>query len=216
MQKFGVYDDEVMLKKYDSNEKEIVFIPMHHIGTENFYNDVELKIDSLKKMQFHFYIEGVAAKVIDDSILRKFRKLTRNPIAKEGYKKNLDSIFGAKLKLRKKIVDQPSFNELGIDSIYGENVDLSLDLLIENYENDYGAVILENCDFETSVYEKSTCYDKKISAENSENLMLNYRNDNILRRIDQEKKKKIAIIYGKGHLKGIARGLLDRGYVEDK
>ena len=46
----GVYDDNIQLSKVTNEEKEVIFFPMHHLGTAPFYNDVKTKIDSLKKI----------------------------------------------------------------------------------------------------------------------------------------------------------------------
>lgn len=41
LQKQGIYDDDVSIKKMKYKEKEIIFLPMHHAGTEKFYTNVE-------------------------------------------------------------------------------------------------------------------------------------------------------------------------------
>lgn len=39
----GIYDEEIHLTKKVFNQKELVFMGMHHIGTPSFYDDVSKK-----------------------------------------------------------------------------------------------------------------------------------------------------------------------------
>ncbi|MEG1592522.1 hypothetical protein [Chryseobacterium sp.] len=56
-------------------EKEIIFLPMHHAGTEKFYTNVENKIDSLNKLNYFFFTEKVSMNNSDKLELMKFRKI---------------------------------------------------------------------------------------------------------------------------------------------
>ena len=49
LQRKGFFSDKIYLSKMANQNKEIVFIPMSHLGTKEFYKDVKFKIDSLKK-----------------------------------------------------------------------------------------------------------------------------------------------------------------------
>lgn len=74
LQKQGIYDD-VSIKKMKYKEKEIIFLPMHHAGTEKFYTNVENKIDSLNKLNYFFFTEKVSMNNSDKLELMKFRKI---------------------------------------------------------------------------------------------------------------------------------------------
>ncbi|OUS13886.1 hypothetical protein A9Q93_08870 [Nonlabens dokdonensis] len=49
LEKIGVFEDKVEIQQIKHKNKEILFIGMHHIGREEFYNDVGYKVDSLQK-----------------------------------------------------------------------------------------------------------------------------------------------------------------------
>lgn len=87
IKKYGFYDDrlgqvEVLTKK----NQEIVLIPMKHIGTPKFYENVSHLIDSLNTEGFYYYLEGIGTKTNDsstlDTIARKWRKITNLPLAR--------------------------------------------------------------------------------------------------------------------------------------
>jgi hypothetical protein len=214
LEKKGIYDEKVKIVSFKSDDKEVLFIPMVHIGTEAFYNDVKIKIDSLKKLNYFFYFELVKANVSNDTLLRKSVKLTKIPIQKEGYKPTIDSIFKAKnIKLKKEIISQPSYEIFGLDDVNSKNVDLSLEEMINYYEKNYHKIKLESCDFENSIYETPKC-PLKITKEVKNDVMVNSRNNKVLNELSKESKSKIVIIYGKNHLDGIKKGMLTSGFIE--
>ena len=212
LEKTGVYNKSIKLTKLQSNSKEVVFFPMRHIGVEEFYNDTEKKIDSLKKIDYYFFLETVNVSLYDTITLRKFRKLKGMPISKPslGYMYLIDSVY--KFKLKKKIIDQPSYIKLGVDSLCGKRVDLDLKDITDAYESDYGEIKLESCDYKTPFYEKSTCNDKKVDNKIINSLILTLRNKKIVNEVLQHKSKKIAIIYGAEHFVEIKAALLSNGF----
>jgi len=208
----GYYDDKINIAKLIKGKNEVVFIPMHHFGTELFYKDVKSKIDSLKKIGFYFYYEKVNFNLSDTTTLMKYKKIHGFPISKDngGYMYLIDSIY--KFKLKKKLINQPSYVELGVESTNGKNVDVTLKEMINFYENKYGIIKLELCDYRTSIYEKSICKDKIIDEKNKDDAILNFRNKHILEELKNDYHPKIAIIYGAGHFIGIKEELLKLGY----
>ena len=213
-QNLGVYEDRAELVKTTNSSKEIVFIPMKHLGTPVFYSNVKKKVDSLTSKGFFFYAEGVKSDASDDIGFRKFRKITGQPTSKHGYKYLLDSVVGKefKVKLKKEIIDQPTYHALGVDSLNVENVDASLTQIINYYEGKYGEILLQDCDFVNDATEKTTCKDKKVKKEIKDDLMTHFRNEIVLKEIDIETRNKIVIIYGEAHIPGIIEGLKERGY----
>lgn len=214
LEKKGLYDEKAKILSFKSNEKEVVFIPMIHVGTESFYKDVKLKIDSLSNLNYFFYFELIEAELAKDTFIRKFIKLTEIPIQKDGYKPAIDSIFKANnIKLKKELISQPSYEYFGLDSNNSKNVDLSLVELVNYFEKKYYPIELEKCDYEISIYEKPKC-PLKLTKEVRDDVMLTPRNNKVLNELNIDAKNKIVIIYGKGHLKGIKVGLLENGYIE--
>ena len=211
----GVYDDTVKLSKVSDDEKEIVFIPMHHVGTSLFYADVRKKIDSLKQEGYFFYTELVKSDKKDTSTIRKMIKLTGIPFSKDktpGYKNFIDSIYKGRVKLKKEIIDQPSNSGFGLDSTNSKKVDVTSKEIIDYYEKKYGNIILEPCDFEKSFYEKTNCKSKTITKKAKDDAILDFRNANVVNTILKDSHKKIAIIYGANHFKGIKEALVKQGF----
>jgi hypothetical protein len=212
LEKMGVFDSKIHLTEIKNEAKEVIFFPMKHIANEEFYNDTKYKIDSLKKLGYYFFYESINVLIDDTITLRKFRKLKGMPISKPslGYMYLIDSVY--KFKLKKKIIDQPKYNTLGIDSFSGKRVDLNLRDIITAYESRYGEIKLEPCDFETSVYKKSACNDKKIDNKVIYNLLLTLRNQKIVNEILLHKGIKIALVYGEEHFIEIKAALLSNGF----
>ena len=212
IEKFGAFNTSIQLTKLESNSKEVVFFPMSHIATEEFYNDTKNKIDSLKKLDYFFFYETLNVSRDDTTTLRKYRKINGFPIPKPGlrYMYLIDSIY--KYKPKKKIIDQPSYAKLGVDTLSGKRVDFDLKDIIEAYESNYGVIKLEFCDYKTPYYEKSTCYDKKIDKKILKTFILSLRNQKIISEVSLFKRKKIAIIYGAEHFVEIKETLLNNGF----
>ncbi len=210
----GAYDDQVIISKLSNNEKEVVLIPMHHLGTVLFYKDVKLKIDSLKQKGYYFYTEEVKADKKDTITIRKAIKLTGVPFSKNnlGYKHFFDSLYKGKIKLKKELVDQPKPIELGLDSLNSRNVDVTFKEIVDYYEKKYGELKLQPCDFKKSFYERPDCKDAMISKKIKDDVILDFRNRNIVDVLVKDKRQKIAIIYGGGHFKGIREALLQQGF----
>ena len=94
-------------------------------------------------------------------------------------------------------------------------VDVTIEDIVVYYENKYSKILLEPCDFETTLFQVSTCEDEKMNKEIRQDVILNYRNQVVIKEIISDPKKKIAIIYGKGHYEGIKEGLIKEGYTEN-
>ena len=45
----GIFDNRISVRKLSNDKKDLVFMPMHHIGKQAFYDDVKSQIDSLHK-----------------------------------------------------------------------------------------------------------------------------------------------------------------------
>jgi hypothetical protein len=210
----GLYDDNIKLSKVTNEEREVVFIPMHHIGTKLFYDDVKTKIDSLKKIGYFFYTEEVKGNKKDSITVRKSIKISGIPFNSNnsGYKHFFDSIYKGKVKFKKEILDQPSSIKFGLDESNSKTVDVTLKEMIDYYESKYGEIKLEPCDFEKSFYEKPNCKYKPMGKNVREDVYIGFRNRNILKTFFDDNHKKIAIIYGAEHFKEIREELLKHGY----
>lgn len=206
LQKQGIYDDNVSIKKIKYKEKEIIFLPMHHVGTEKFYTNVNNKIDSLSKLNYFFFTEKVNMKNAEKVDLMKLRKVVGFALPNGGYEKILDSIITEKkIVLKTKIVFQPDYSEWKLNDNNSKNTDATVHELINYYESKYGEIKLEACDLAVTDVSNSTKCKKNKHSGAYETLVLDYRNKLIANAIKNDSRPKIALIYGAGHYEGIKK-----------
>ena len=203
------YSREIQLEKINHKEKEIFFIKMFHIGDEKFYSDIAKKIDSLRKEKFIVYYESVANEseidsVLNDTSLRKLRKVLGYSIDNR-----LDTSQNILLDKYKIDSDNQIINQknkiLGIN----ENdikVDIPIYKLIAEFENRYGEIKLTSCDQKTDLSNhKYKCkkIDDNLRKKFKEEIIINFRDKNVAKKVAKGNDKKILIVYGGAHLEGI-------------
>ncbi len=212
----GAYDTKIEIKtlvKFDE-DKSVIFLPMVHLSTSQFYDDVTQKVDSLQKEGYFIYYESVKASITQDTALRKLRKIRGVPAATIGGDDAIDSLLIANnLKVKGELMMQPAYITLGVMENNSRNVDAALLEMIAYYELLNGEVILEDCDFTTDIDKMSTCEMEKRDKKKYDELILEFRNNIVVQEIINERNhKKIAVIYGKRHFIGIEKELLQKGY----
>ena len=127
--------------------------------------------------------------------MRKWRKING------GVTMNREDIEQLKIVFKDGIV-QPKWKDLGItESDF--NADISLKDLITEYEDRYDEVELDNCDMETSFKNEYNC--SKSTKNDLSPIILDFRNQNIVNLIKNSNDKKIVVIYGARHKKGIIK-----------
>ena len=221
----GVYDDQVQISAYENKQSKILLIPMHHVGTQKFYDDVKNKIDSLNKIDYSFYYEGIKIDSINrDSInidkdIRKLRKITGVIPSAENYL-NKFKVLAEQMNytFKKELVGQPSNKKLGLVSsdINSKNVDINLSELIESYEEKNGEVKLEECDLNTGLKKEYKCQDIEVNIEALKDVFISRRNKLIINQLKRNKSKNIVIVYGKKHFQEIIEFLSDEEYQKIK
>ena len=200
----GIFKDQIDLKSLSLEEKEIIFFPMHHVGTEKFYTDVHQKIDSLKDNEYFFYVESIKDENSNLENQMKLRKIMGIGIPEGGYQKSFDSILKVKnYKLKKEIVYQPTYSEWQLDEKNSLNVDVDIKDLIQQYELIYGEVKLEPCDYDKPDVTNSTECTNKTDKKKWNYVLKDYRNQELVKHLQQDSRKKIAIIYGSAHYEGV-------------
>ncbi|MEP7163219.1 MAG: hypothetical protein ABI741_00920 [Ferruginibacter sp.] len=211
----GAFENKISLKYITNGENKLIFVPMHHIGKKVFYDDAKKEIDSLITVGYMVYFEKVSIGVEDsmqkDTLFRKVRKITGvdfpTTIANRGYIDTINNtLFGKKTQIisKYKLVNQPR-NIIPIsDTLRVRNVDASFSQLISACENKYGAIVLEQYDYEIKFGEK---YKAKRNKEMLEYFLAGYRNILITDSILKDPNKKIILIYGSKHFSGILENL---------
>ena len=219
--KLGVYDDHVQISAYEFEDRKILLIPMHHVGTKKFYDDVKFKIDSLSKIDYSFYYEGIkidrttrdSTKI--DTDLRKLRKLIGVVPSAESYLNKIKVLAEKKnYTFKKELKGQPSNKKLGLLSagIDSENVDMKLSELIDNYEENNKEIKLKECDRTTGLKEEYKCQDVKFDNEAFEDVFISMRNKLIINKLKKNEVQNLAIVYGKKHFQEIIEFLNETNY----
>ena len=207
----GIFDERVSVRTLSNDKKELIFMPMHHIGKQAFYDDVKSQIDSLHKTGYIVFFELITLphyidSFAQDTLLRKYRKIV-DSFAGDGYiNKENGSLLGRKFKFLKDMVNQPRGRFIGIDPSLDRNVDAVLDDLINAYENKYTAVALEKYDFDTNLTD--AYHGKKNKNKKAlDYFLVDYRNKVISEEIMNAPESKIILVYGEGHYRGIFKYL---------
>lgn len=130
---FTYYTNEISPAKmptyYLSNgEKELIFQWMSHIGTKNFYNNVIENIREAKQDGFVLYYEWVRPWTEENN--ENFNKAIWIEFDEDLYK-NFSKLYG--------VVNQNNDDLLRIENNEDYNVDLSIDTIMEIYEEKHSA-----------------------------------------------------------------------------
>lgn len=186
---------------YKLNDKEIKFIPMHHLGKQSFYNDIKNTVTAYKSKGYRVYYELISTDFTSDSLLKDtIRRKVRKLKGFSGtYKDN------AQGSLLKKYVQQPAYKVIGTtdDDI---RADVDYLQLINQWEKINGTIVLDSADLNTSFTEKFSkglFYTKK--QYNA--IFIQYRNENLIKLLKSSNDNKILILYGAGHRKDFKKRL---------
>lgn len=205
--------EEIKLLNTASNA-EVVFIPMTHMASSNFYQDVAGKVDSLNGLGFFFIYELMTTKLEDsiqkDLLMRKYRRLW-------GAQPSLVSRIDTSSNLFKKglsgnevdLMHQPEYSELNLDFSRAICGDPPLETLINAFEVKNGLIELSDCDFKTDFEEDYNCSPLSLSQrlDFRENYILGYRDSVLVESLISRNQPKVAIIYGTNHFKGFYKRL---------
>lgn len=214
IKKLGVESEKTELKFIDNKEKEIIFIPIHHVGRKEYYNDIANKVDSLQKLNYVVFYEGVTDYKEKDSLIRKksLLKLRRImgffPQGQKGYLDTTTNIIAGKIKYKGKykLINQPNYNLLNVDSLSSKRTDISLTELITDFEKNYGEIKIDSCDYKTDFRDKNyKCGKAKrnLRKKFENGYVKEFRNKYLAEKLFKSEERKIVVIYGDAHYTGL-------------
>jgi hypothetical protein len=222
LKRAGIFETKSELKIIENEKQKIIFIGMHHVGREEFYNDVANKIDSLQKLNYTVFYEGVTNDKETDSLItvRNFMKLRKLmgilPIEHLDTTKNK---INGKIKYRGKykLVNQLNYSRLKVDSLTSINADISINELITEFEKNNGKIKLDSCDLKIKLTDRNyKCkkVKKNIFKEFKMEYIGDYREKSLAKIITKSNKNKVLVIYGDAHFWGLYIELkaLDKSY----
>lgn len=214
LEKIGVFETVVQIKELDQDQKQIVILETRHIGKKEYYNQMQIKIDSLKTENYYFFLEGIRNQSKDTIQQMKYRKIVGN-IYTNNQEEVIDTInnkiYGL-LPYDKEwnLMTQPRYEEFGLDSLNSKVVDVDVTELVNLYEDKFQKIELDSCDYSTSLNDKYECprkTERKNRDEFFSDYLITFRDMNVANKIKESDKKKICIIYGQKHYEGIKSNL---------
>lgn len=189
------------------NDKEIIIMGMSHLAEQSFYDKVAFKVDSLRDLGYVVHYEGLKISVSEDEKVndiyeRKFRKLTNDAL--------FASDSGKNKKKHKQFVYQMDVYH-GVD--YRNDIwnDASTKDLIDEYEKQFGEVVLSDCDLESSLDEKYKC--GKTNGKIRHHILYSLREQIMVENLMNEKNNKIVFVVGNKHTPSLMDRLKKRGFV---
>jgi len=219
-----ILEAKAELKIISDGEKRVLFLPIHHIGLQEYYQDIAKKTDSLESLNYIVFYEQVNTNVRDraeyESLGKKFRKITGNFNAGNGYLDTVNNSLGnMQFDKKYKLTNQPQLAQLGVNTSTAVHADVSLEELIYAYEQRNGPIELDSCDRATSLEAEYLCeaLDRKSRKEFREDFILSHRNSHLAHLIHRSEADKIFVIYGASHYKGFVEELekLDARWEEE-
>jgi hypothetical protein len=191
---------KAVVNSYSMADKEIKFIPMHHLGKKAFYDDVREKVLKYKSEGYIILYELVLPGTISDSSkLDLYKRKMRRLKGFDGtYKENFE-----KMGLFKKCIQQPSYEQMGSDD-KDIRADVTSIQFIDEWEKINGAIKLDSADWNTP-FNATYKVKQEYTRRQREIIFLDYRNSYLVTTIKATPNKKILILYGKAHRKGVAK-----------
>jgi hypothetical protein len=196
---------------FTNNDKTVVFVPMKHIGPQEFYDDVKHIIDSLHAEGYIAYLESTR---ITDSLTEeenkivhlKVRKMLGTYLSSAGYLDTVNKkLMGRRFSNKMKLVNQPPYKKIGADSLTDKVVDVPMNKIVTAYEKKYGTLQLNDCDYVLAPEAKYEC--GKEPRRQVDAIIMGYREQHLANTITKDRRKKIAVIYGAFHERGLLREL---------
>ncbi|MFP2994752.1 hypothetical protein ABN763_02530 [Spongiivirga sp. MCCC 1A20706] len=199
------------VKVLENDTKRVVFLPVSHVGKKSYYESIKTMIDSLRNDNYTVYFESVSyqtelSEAKKDTIARKMRRILGWSLT-SSYKDSTNKSMPKYIR-NNDYVDQTAQNT-GLKT--GDKlVDIPQNRLIELYEQDYGTIQLNECDFNTPLNEKFKC--KELQKHATRSFLITYRNKHLVRTIQTDENNKIVIMYGSGHWYDFSRRMYQEGY----
>jgi len=221
VQSTGVLRDASRKFELRNGDRRIIYIPMRHLGTRVYYDQVQAAVDSLQKSGYVVFYESIAYQVDSaaqrDLYDRKFRKLTGNRL---GLQQCIETpgdtsrVLRAPLyrKLGQRIITQPDYSFFLVDYGTAVNADIPKNKLLDDFEYRYGAIQLDACDYDTPLSAPYTCKPIKTALRNKfdKEFVMQQREENLASLVADAPQQKILILFGTSHFKGFLRNLQAR------
>ncbi len=195
----SMIDDTEVVKTVISNGDKIVeYIDMVHISNNTFYNNVRKEVLRAKKDDYVLFYEYIDYTKVEGELALKSRKMAGFLPSEEGYGKV------AKPLIDKGYVVQKNDMFLNLINSKDFRADITPEQLINKYEELYGVIELDATDINTPIGEPIATI---LPTKKTEQVILHYRNNYLAKAINSSEYKKIIVLYGAAHRKGLIQEL---------
>lgn len=190
---------EVNSSVYSDGSRTVEFVEMIHVGKPEFYKNVKDKVFKSKQKTYVLFYEGLKKDVENDTLKIKLRKIIGFYPSTGFYKTSLNSL----LKTNKYMAQNNDMFITSKDSI-DFNIDISLNELISVYEEKFGRIQLSGEDFNIPL---NNMINNKLPFSKTKKIIIDYRNLNLAKTVENSKYQNIIILYGALHHKGFVKEL---------
>ena len=188
---------------WTNGSKDVIFIPMIHVGKAEFYVNVMMQIDSFKRNGYTVYYEGVRKYLGADSAEQrtnriKLRKIIGFELDSTGYSSVIESTGLLKGKIA-----QPNWKTMGIDTSVDRNTDITYQQLIGEYERRHGEIKTVQLDEQVKL-KPGESYPSwlLVPREQAWSVITGYRDQVLASHIDTSSNQKILVVFGLAHAEG--------------
>lgn len=215
LKKIGVFDSKSELGVIKNKSQKILFLKMHHVGKKEYYVDVANKIDSLQSLNYTVFYESAIEEETDSLTAlengMKLRKLMG--FFPDKYLDTTTNVIAGKFKYKRKhrLLNQPKYSKLNVDSLTSIKADIGLSKLITEFEKKYSEIKLEDCDFRFKLEDKNykcKIANKRLRKKFEKEYIQDYRNRHLANKIINSKQKKVLVVFGDTHYIGLYREFL--------
>lgn len=221
VQSTGVLQNAARVHHLKNGDREMIYIPMRHLGKRNYYDYIQRKVDSLQQEGFIVFYESIAYQVDSaqqrDLYDRKFRKLVGHAVGStKTYEKKSDTtkVLMAPIykNLGSRIIPQPEYSFFKVDYNTAVVADIPKNVLLDEFEYTYGDIVLEPCDWNTPLNEPYGCkaIKGKLKGIFDRDFIMKRREENLAALVADAGQKKILIMFGAAHYKGFRKHLQER------
>ncbi|NVK27964.1 MAG: hypothetical protein HWE14_07965 [Flavobacteriia bacterium] len=187
-------DTEVHTFTYTNGEQTLVFVPMIHVAKPEFYANVKNAIKQYKEQGYVYYYEWIDFDSASQETQWKIREMVGFLPSPTGYSKQLQPLVEQGYTVQK----NDEFLNIVNDQDY--NVDITAAEVVRLYEAKYGVISITELNKNTPMDEK---YTATLDDDQVEDIILNSRNQHIVKTMADLNHEKILMTYGSKHREGI-------------
>jgi hypothetical protein len=193
----------------------VMLIPMAHLEKAEYFEEIKYHLDCLKEDGHVVFYEGIVMPApggssANDILLRKFRRVMGFFLT--GYKNSANRSIPRSIR-DNKYTEQTREN-LDLVTERDMHVDMTLSQLMAAYERDRGEITLTDYDLNTGLMDEYNPTDRP--DHDIHYMIRTLRDRHIAGEVTASNYRKIVLLYGKLHIRAIARLLKAAGFRKTK